>query len=78
MRPVFILEYDHTLKTTKRAHAGLFHRWSIDYEELAGGIGHYPCAIVELSDGSVRVVPAFLIEFVEEKNSPRIVKYSGV
>jgi hypothetical protein len=26
---------------------GIFHSWSITFEELNNGIGHYPIAIVE-------------------------------
>ena len=39
--------------------------WSIDFEELRDGIGHYPVAIVETPSGLVRVVPACQITFTE-------------
>lgn len=37
----------------KEFELGYFHCFSVQYEELGGGIGVYPVAIVELPDGTI-------------------------
>lgn len=44
---------------------GLFHCFSTDYDEFNDGPAMYPVAIVELSDGSIEVVNAGLIRFID-------------
>ena len=43
----------------------IFHRFSIDYEELSGGTGTFPVAIVECQDGRVLLPRADMIRFVK-------------
>lgn len=44
-----------------------FHQFGVDYEEFESGPGNFSVAIVEYSDGTVDLVPAHLIQFIEEK-----------
>ena len=44
---------------------GLFHQWGVNFEEFESGPANYTVAIVELDDGSVEMVPANLIKFIE-------------
>jgi hypothetical protein len=56
----------------KNSPAGLWYKgtvltWSIDFEELNIGIGHYPVAIVEDTNNSIKVIPATFISFSEKE-----------
>jgi hypothetical protein len=42
-----------------------FHRFGTDYNEYEAGPGLYPCAIVELSDGTVITPSASMIQFLD-------------
>ena len=44
----------------------LFHSFAPNSEEIGEGFSYYPSAIIELSDGSVRVVPAYYIKFLDK------------
>lgn len=44
---------------------GVFHDFSIDYEEFESGPGHYPVAIVELKDGRIVLPYADDIRFLD-------------
>ena len=44
---------------------GIFHKWATNYREFENGPGLYPIAIIERDDGSIKLVSAELIEFVE-------------
>lgn len=48
---------------------GLFHRWGLDYEELDNGVGlaagNYTVAIVELDDGTVKLMSVDDIQFIK-------------
>lgn len=44
---------------------GLFHCFSTDYDEFNDGPAMRPVAIVELSDGSIEIVNAGLIRFID-------------
>lgn len=56
--------------TKSPAKAGLFHAWSQSFEELQGGVGHFPVAIVESQNnadlGAIHVVDARLVSFGKE------------
>ena len=45
---------------------GLFHQWALTYEQTNDGIGNYPVALVELSDGSIQCVPPDHIIFIDK------------
>ncbi len=44
---------------------GLFHCFSTNYDEFNDGPAMYPVAIVELSDGTIEIVNAGLIRFID-------------
>ncbi len=44
---------------------GYFHEWGTDYEELQGGVGQFPIAIIEKDDGTIVTPHAELIKFVD-------------
>jgi hypothetical protein len=46
---------------------GYFHQFSTDSVETAMGHGNYPCAIVEMMDGSVRSCALHEITFLSEE-----------
>jgi hypothetical protein len=48
---------------------GTFHSWGVAYTEFESGAGNYSAAIVELDDGSVEVVPAFSVKFLDRAAS---------
>lgn len=50
---------------TKEIKRGKFHQWGVSYEEFESGAGNYSAAIVELEDGSVELLCAERIKFVE-------------
>lgn len=49
-------------------HEGWFHEWSTQWEELNGGLGQYPSAIVEDDNGDVHVKWAGEIKFITPPN----------
>ena len=51
--------YDRVLDTE-----GTFHQWGCDFEEFETNAANFSTAIVELDNGTVRNVPAELIDFV--------------
>lgn len=62
---------------------GLFHSWSIDFEEFDGGPGNYPVAIIELADGKVVTCMADSVVFLDrnvetENDNNRTPKENGV
>ena len=46
-----------------KAGSGVFHAWGVNYEEFDCGPGSYTCAIIEMSDGQVELIPADMIKF---------------
>lgn len=44
----------------------VFHAIGTDYEELDGGIGLYPCAVVEWPSGELESFPLKLVRFIDE------------
>lgn len=47
----------------------IFHQFSQDYEEFESGAGNYAVAIVERDDGSVQMVRADRIKFIERESA---------
>lgn len=45
----------------------LFHKFGIDFEELANGIGNFTTAVVEFPDGHVENIPVKLIRFLKRR-----------
>ena len=45
---------------------GTFHGWGVDYQEFDEGVGNFTVAIVELEDGTVELVLAGMIRFMDE------------
>ena len=72
MRIVEILEFKNdgynNIYKTSTGNFGYLLTWSTDYEEFQNGVGQYPCAIVELFTGEVKVIHAELIKFHEESS----------
>lgn len=46
-----------------------FHQFAVSYEEFDNGVGNYPVAIVEWDDGSVGIVSADQIQFLDVTNN---------
>lgn len=46
----------------------IFHQFGVDYDDLIKGIGSRSAAIVEFDNGSVKLVPLELIQFIENKD----------
>lgn len=63
---VFEWKWDRDLKKNlkKESYKAYFLGFGIDYEELRDGVGQYTSAILELDDGTVTMVPVFMIKFV--------------
>ena len=45
---------------------GLFHAWSLDYEDLEFGVGNYAIALVELPDGTIEKVQPEQLKFINQ------------
>jgi len=43
-----------------------FHEWGVNSEELTDGVGTCSAAIVERDNGSIELVAAEMIQFIEE------------
>lgn len=67
MRKVEIIsnKYVNGVLTTKVKGRGVFHKWTTDYEELENGVGIYPAAIIEKSDGQITVEYAGSVRFLD-------------
>ena len=66
-RPCLVLKrarIDGTWRTVERGIAR-FHCFGVDYEEFETGPGNYSAAVVEWPDGTVELVPAGLIKFLD-------------
>jgi hypothetical protein len=46
----------------------IFHQFTTDYQELEGGVGNYPIALIELENGTVIGVPVDCITFVDRNS----------
>ena len=59
-------QWEPTLKKNvkKESYQAYFLGFGVDYEELRDGVGQFTAAILELEDGSVTMVPAFMIKFI--------------
>jgi hypothetical protein len=44
---------------------GFFHGWSQNYEELRGGVGNFPVAIVEVASGGIHLFHAENVQFLD-------------
>lgn len=44
---------------------GVFIQYGVDFQEFENGIGNFSTAIIELDDGSVKNIPADLIQFIK-------------
>ena len=68
-RPVNVFKrtYNRELKKSEKilSCVGLFHGFSVDFEEFEGGPGNFACALVELPNGEVITPPADLIQFTD-------------
>lgn len=63
LRIVTVSYYDKG-KKTRVDTTGRFHCWGIDYQEFESGPGMYTVAIVELDDGSVKVIHPTDVRFM--------------
>lgn len=48
-------------------HEGMFHQWSVAYEESSEGFGNYTVALVENPDGTIEEIFSKNIKFVNEE-----------
>ena len=65
LRPVMVMKYISNKKVDD--HQGLFHQWSLDYEEFEYSIGNYGVGIVEREDGTIEMPAAHFIRFLDAK-----------
>ena len=63
LRPVTVLQYEHSSRGNVFRCKGHFHAWGVDYEEFETGAGNFSTAIVELENGEVINERADLIRF---------------
>jgi hypothetical protein len=45
----------------------IFHQFGCDYEEFEYGVGNFTTAVIELPDGTVKIVCADQIRFIIEE-----------
>ncbi len=66
-RPVVLLSRHLSFGklTYEDGPTGVFHGWSVDYEEFENGAGSYAVAVVELPDGTVVLQRADHIRFTD-------------
>jgi hypothetical protein len=71
MRRVRVFKYAHDETSHEWKNVfdceAYFHKWTVDWEELSQGITHFPVAIVEKDDGTIEVVPARQIQFIDKE-----------
>jgi len=60
-RKCWYIDFRRTLQT------GIWHAWSVDYDKFEWNVAHYPCAIIERSDGSVITTHAMNVFFKKPK-----------
>ena len=63
------IKYIHSPETKKyepTEFTGVFRGWGVDYEELENGPGPFTCAIVELGNGEVKLIPAENLTFIND------------
>lgn len=69
MKTVMIYKWerlgDDTFHSKVEQGEAKFHEWGVDYEEFEEGPGNFSAAIIELNDGSVELVHASLIKFID-------------
>lgn len=67
LRPVVVSERRNIPGTSKweDIEIGLanFHCWGFDYDEFENGPGNRSVAIVEMPDGTIKIVPPHLVRF---------------
>jgi len=65
--PTETVKQMHSNASFKKVSKGYasFLAWGVDFQECEMGVGSYTTAIIELDDGSVHVLPAEMIKFVE-------------
>ena len=65
--------YEWNIKTSPRKKilvgTGTFHLWATDYVEFETGPGHFPAAVVEMDDGTVRSVHVEGILFIDRSRA---------
>jgi len=73
MRKVAIKKYKQTHPTPAGCvwaedgeETGWFHKWATDFEELQGGVGMHPVAIVEMPDGTIRKMMPEQVRFLSQ------------
>jgi len=64
LRPVMVMKYVANKKVDD--YQGVFHQWSLDYEEFEYGAGNFASAIIEKEDGTIGTPPAHLIRFLDK------------
>ena len=46
---------------------GRFHCFGTDFEQLDSGLAQYPVAIIELDNGTLRIVPVQWVKFLDRE-----------
>jgi hypothetical protein len=67
-RPVEVRGPSYAINGKEQAtsvRVGTFHTFTTDYEQLEGGVGQYPAAVVEFGDGTVEIFPVWRIKFLD-------------
>jgi hypothetical protein len=63
------LHRDGAWRMTVKCESAIFHGFGFDYEEFEDGPGNFSAAIVEYPDGSVGLVRADRIQFIDTEIS---------
>ena len=63
------IKYIHSPETKKyepTEFTGIFHGWGVDYVEFESGPGQFTCAIMELDNGKVELIPDENLTFIND------------
>lgn len=56
---------------------GIWHAWSIDYDEFEGEVAHFPCAIIERPDGYIITTHARNVYFKNPRHGRQHIPSDG-
>ena len=63
---IFKRVFDKTKKTYVRAEdiEGNFIEYGVNHEEFEAGPGNYTCGVIEMDDGTIRLIDVYYFEFI--------------
>lgn len=87
-RPCYVLERPHRKGAIEEEvkHKALFHKWTLEQEPISPGltVGSHPggqlsrtVALVELEDGTTRLVMPALLRFLDTEETMRQIAWPG-